>query len=249
MRERLEISTAAGLGLLLLLAPAQAQKVAQNDEGGEDTEARLETEHARGSYAGVKPGGDAPPGNTVAKPGDKPAEITWPGFQMMPDGSSRVFLQTTVPLDTQASMLPNKVVIDLGNVRIVGTNRFALYTKFFNTPVTRVEIKQAHKRTTLELALRAPAQPRISTERAKSGYFFVYVDFPPGDYLPKGTAPEARLPPPAPGGEPPSSLPPPPPAPPRRASASADTSMDAELPPGVAKPKAKAKSSTKGSIT
>jgi hypothetical protein len=179
---------------------------------------------------------------------------------MQPDGSSRVFLQTTVPIDAQPAIVGNQMRIDLGDARIVGTNRYPLYTQFFNTPVTRVAVRREKKRTILELTLRLPVQPRLSTEQAPSGYHFLYIDFPIGDYLPKAaTATRAAPPPPtrvegtalepaAPthletsaGNQAQGS---------GRASGAINTSMDRELPPGMAKPKAKAttKTSTSGSL-
>jgi hypothetical protein len=207
--------------------------------------------HASGAYAGVKAGGDQTPTIAVpVKPGTTPAVITWPGFQMQPDGSSRVFLQSTAPLNAQAAMTNDKLlVVDLGDATVAGpNNRRALYTSFFNTPVTRVEIKNVRKRVTVELTLRAPVQPRISSEQAKSGFFFVYIDFPPGSYV---AAPAPRA----------ASAPPPPPvteATPQddapsvlddqraanaNARARASTAMDGELPPGMGKPKASGKTS------
>lgn len=238
--------------LLLATASAHAQEIALNPEanGGKTAKrgkGQLDaTEHPPGTYAGVKPGGAAPPG-TLAKPGAQPVEITWPGFQMQPDGSSRVFLQTTVPLDGRPVMAGNKLTMDLGNALIVGASRFPLYTQFFNTPVTRVEIRRARKHTTLEITLRTPIEPRISNERAASGFQFLYLDFPAGDYLPKTASVErqgAPPPPPHPEGpgydDPPSHIDGEP-----GPSASASTAMDAELPPGMAKPKGKAKAKAK----
>jgi hypothetical protein len=203
--------------------------------------------HGRGSYAGVRAGGDQTPA-IAAKPGTTPAVITWPGFQMQPDGGSRVFLQSTAPLATQAAMANDRLlVVDLGDAGVAGpNNRRPLYTSYFNTPVTRVEIKRTKKRITLELTLRAPVQPRISTEQAKSGYYFVYIDFPPGTYVaapaPAAAAPNAPPPPPVTGA---AGLegPPAPSALDEGAGANmrASTAMDGELPPGMSKPKAKAK--------
>jgi hypothetical protein len=236
--------------LLLAVTSAHAQEVALNPKGKERKAQQDGTEHPPGTYAGVKPGGAAPPGN-LAKPGSRPVEITWPGFQMQPDGSSRVFLQTTVPVDARPTMAGNKVIVDLGNALIVvGTNRFPLFTQYFNTPVTRVEIKRARKHTTLEITLRAPIEPRVSSEQAPSGFHFLYLDFPAGDYAPK-TAPietsAAPLPPPKPEGadyDNPSHLEG---GATGQGRASASTAMDGELPPGMAKPKAKAKTKTKAS--
>ena len=107
----------------------------------------------------------------------------------------------------------------------------------------------------LVISLRADVQPAVSTERAQSGFNFVYIDFPAGNYLteqPQGIA----APTPAKqtdgaaldaaeqnpshldgqvGGSGASA------APKSAVQARASTAMDAELPPGMGKPKAKPK--------
>ena len=241
------ILTAVIVSLGATSARAQELQLGPNEGMNGSSEAAM---HARGTYAGVRAGGDQTPAiSAPAKPGTTPAVITWPGFQMQPDGSSRVFLQSTAPLATQAAMANDRLlVVDLGDAGIAGpNNRRPLYTSYFNTPVTRVEIKRTKKRVTLELTLRAPVQPRISSEQAKSGYYFVYIDFPPGTYVaaPAPAAQNAAPPPPVTGSagldEPP--------APSALddnggASMRASTAMDGELPPGMSKPKAKAKAKT-----
>jgi hypothetical protein len=262
--------TLAGLcaAALLSAAQAEAQEVALGEEG-----AKAKSEHPRGSYGGVKPGGDEPPAIS-AKPGSTPPAITWPGFQAMPDGSSRVFVQVTTQVDVSAASVNGKIVVDLGNVAIVGkTNRFPLITKFFNTPVTQVEVKRANKRTTLVLSMRAQVEPRISHEQAKSGFHFVYIDFPTGSYLPHEPQAAAATPSTAPAVDLPEAAKPEDvtarEAPSHlegaasgqvkasgsaslsasgSASAGTDTSVDAELPPGVSKTNARSKTKASGKL-
>jgi len=212
--------------------------------------------HARGTYMGVKPGGNQAPGLKV-RAGQTPASVTWPGFQMQPDGSSRVFIQTTVPVDPNVSAGGNRVVVDLGNAEVVGprANRLPFYTQFFNTPVTSVEItrERKSKRTLLVIKLRADVQPRVSSEVAPSGFNFVYFDFPAGQYL--ANAPTVAPPPPTQADSSVLNQPPPVPADPpthldgevnargsvTTPSATANARLNSELPPGMGKTKAKAK--------
>jgi hypothetical protein len=152
--------------------------------------------HPPGTYEGVQPGGNQPP-PVPATPNSSPALITWPGFQMRPDGSSRVFIQSTSPIGHTVSQKGNLLLIDLGDARVSGeTNQFALYTRFFNTPVVRAQLKPG-PRAVLEIELRASVQPSISTEQAASGFHFLYVDFPAGQYLTKGPVAAAPTPSPA----------------------------------------------------
>jgi hypothetical protein len=204
--------------------------------------------NAPGSYAGVKPGGEQLPA-IAAKPGATPAAVTWPGFQMQPDGSSRVFLQTTAPVATQTQNSGKQVIVDLGACTIAGdTNALPLDTRFFNSPVTRITLRREKGRLRLVLSLRKPVTPSVTTERASSGFHFVYVDFPAGRY---GGQSVVGAPPPMPD-EPQSSRPAAQREPPShlagevRARGKVDTSMDRELPPGMGEVKAdgKAGSST-----
>jgi hypothetical protein len=184
---------------LWAVSPAYAQQVQlsadEHIEAGELSAQPHPTRgsiHPRGTYAGVKPGGNEPPA-VAATPSSTPALVTWPGFQMRPDGSSRVFLQSTAPITVTPSQQGNLLRLDLGEIRVSGeTNQFALVTRFFDTPVTRVQLKGG-KRTVLEIELRAAAQPTISSERAQSGFHFTYIDFPKGSYLTKA-APAAGSP-------------------------------------------------------
>ena len=237
-------------------APAtRAQEVRLGPPSADDATG----EHAAGVYTGVKPGGNEAPAVPV-KAGVTPATVTWPGFQMRPDGSSRVFLQTSVSVTTAGSLHQRFFIVELGDAPIAGdTNRYPLLTQHFTTPVTRVELKRANRRTTLILTLRADVQPQVSSEQAQSGFFFLYVDFPPGNYTavnPDPSASAARptdgaaldMAPPAPSTAP---SPPSPPAPEASAGANASAQVsagtDSELPPGIAKPKAKARAKAKTS--
>jgi hypothetical protein len=160
---------------------------------------------------------------------------------MRPDGGSRVFVQLTTPVTTAVQTHGNVLSVDLGGARVGGaTNRFPLYTRYFNTPVVRAQLVQKDGRTRLELELRTQVSPQLSSESAKSGFYFLYVDFPPGNYL-IPSAQTAPSKPSAPGQPAPPPAPPEPEAPrhldelPKKAKGSAqlDTSMDGELPPGM----------------
>jgi hypothetical protein len=150
--------------------------------------------HPAGTYTGVAPGGSATP--AVGMPaGKSPATITWPGFQMRPDGTSRVFIQSTAPLNPQPSAAPNKYLVLLPGARVSGgTNRLPLETRFFNTPVTKVSLSVNRDGAQLILDLRADVAPQISTERDSTGYYFTYIDLPKGHFVvaadkPKPTSP------------------------------------------------------------
>jgi hypothetical protein len=136
------------------------------------------------SYSGVTPGSDVLPEGIAAAPGQG-SLVTWPGFQMLQDGGSRVFVQTTIEitpelkregLDGWALTLP-AVKLPEGNARR------PLDTHFFNTPVKSVKALHRGKGVAVVLDMRAKLTPTVRTERAANGYFFVYLEFPAGNFL------------------------------------------------------------------
>jgi hypothetical protein len=139
--------------------------------------------HAQ-SYAGVVPGTSNVPDRIAAQPGQA-ALVTWPGFQMLPSGGSRVFVQTSVEVKPELKREGTSIVLVLPEVSVpAGNNRLPLDTHFFNTPVTAVRTKvgEGGRGVMVVLSVRAEVAPVLRTERAANGYFFTYVDFAPGQY-------------------------------------------------------------------
>ncbi|HKP58851.1 MAG TPA: AMIN domain-containing protein [Polyangiales bacterium] len=156
--------------------------------------------HPLGSYAGVVPGNSSAPPVQAPKTETKPL-ITWPGFQMRQDGTSRVFIQSTGALTPQPSAAPAKFSVYLPGAKVAGnTNRLPLETRFFNTPVARVNIDVQKEGVTLVLDMRADISPVVSSERGPTGYYFLYIDLPKGQYV--QTPPPAADAPPSPGAQP-----------------------------------------------
>ncbi len=155
-------------------------------------------EHAAGTYAGVSPGGPQAPAVSNAA-GQTPATVTWPGFQMRPDGTSRVFFQSTAPVLVQTSVESGKFIVKLPGAKVAGDiNRLPLETRFFNTPVTKVTIAETRAAVVLTLWLRAQVTPHVSAERGASGYSFTYIDLPAGSFLTDAEKAQAAPPAPAP---------------------------------------------------
>lgn len=224
---------AAGSLVLASAGAAQAQLLS----GGEGLGDEPEKENPRGAYTGVKPGGSEKPA-VPATAGTVPVSLTWPGFKMNIDGTSRVFVQTTAPVAVDSQVAPDKVVISFGDANIVGaTNRLPLITKYFNTPVEEAELVRADGVTKMVIHLRAAATPKVSSAEAPSGFFFVYVDFPAGDFkpvdmpsiMPSPTGDTA----PIPEGQVDRTKKRKPFEPPAPDHLEVDTSMDDELPPGM----------------
>ena len=150
--------------------------------------------HPLGSYAGVVPGASTPPAVPVARGETKPV-ITWPGFQMRQDGTSRVFIQSTTALTPQSSSEGARFTVFLPGAKVAGnTNRLPLETRFFNTPVSRVNIEVQRGGVSLVLDMRAEISPIVSSERGPAGYYFLYIDLPKGSFVktPAPPSPEAQ---------------------------------------------------------
>jgi hypothetical protein len=141
--------------------------------------------HTSGSYAGVVPGAVKAKPPAAAKVAKGQPTITWPGFQMRPDGSSRVFIQSNAPIEAKVlSAAEGKFEVQLPHARVAAqTNRLPLDTRFFNTPVTRVSVNVARSGAVVHLDMRSPVAPQITSEQGPGGYFFTYIELPKGEYL------------------------------------------------------------------
>ncbi|HET8934406.1 MAG TPA: AMIN domain-containing protein [Polyangiales bacterium] len=146
--------------------------------------------HSSGTYAGVVPGKAKPAVPPKAPNAKAPLTITWPGFQMQPDGSSRVFIQSNKPLEPKVLKSPDgKFELELPGAHIAAkTNRLPLDTRFFNTPVKKVSVNAARSGAIVQLDLRATVTPQITSEQGPAGYYFTYIELPKGEYVKQPTA-------------------------------------------------------------
>src|SRR6476659_7905146 len=91
-------------------------------------------------YAGVVPGTDTVPGSVAGAAGSQ-TTVTWPGFQVLGDGGTRVFVQTSGPVQPELKRDgANWLVIIPGVLLPRGNVRLPLDTHFFNTPVTTARL-------------------------------------------------------------------------------------------------------------
>jgi len=135
------------------------------------------------AYGGVVPGSEAMPENLPAAPGQG-ALLTWPGFQMLPGGGSRVFVQTSSEVTPELKRDGDDWHVVLKGVALPpGNTRRPLDTKYFNTPVSSVRTVARAGAAVVVLHMRAKLKPLVRTERAPSGYFFTYLEFPAGNFL------------------------------------------------------------------
>ncbi|MFT3922741.1 MAG: hypothetical protein QM778_09420 [Myxococcales bacterium] len=146
-------------------------------------------------YGGVVPGSNAVPGSVASSPATAGAQVTWPGFQVLEDGGTRVFVQTNVAVQPELKKDGQNWLVVIPGVSLPkGNARLPLDTHFFNTPVTSARMQPLHsagKRrrkhqvgtgVTVLLEMRAPVTPKLRTEKAPNGYFFTYIEFAAGKY-------------------------------------------------------------------
>ncbi len=131
-------------------------------------------------YGGVSPGSVTVPEGMPAA--GSAAVVTWPGFQMTPDGGSRVFVQTSVVVKPSLKRAGSTFVLRIPGVSLPrGNARLPLDTRYFKTPVENVRAKQLPDGSVaVTIRVRGKPQPKLTTEKASNGYFFTYVDFVPG---------------------------------------------------------------------
>jgi hypothetical protein len=190
--------------------------------------------HASGTYAGVVPGAanKPPPAARAAK---KAPTITWPGFQMQADGSSRVFIQSSVPMEAKVLPAANgKYELQFPGARVAAkTNRLPLDTRYFNTPVSKVSVSAARSGAVVQLELRSPVAPKITSELGAAGYFFTYIELPKGEYVKQSASASNNPPPPKPSKVIGPAAPPPAPEPAKPAARSGARRADAKVSGGI----------------
>jgi hypothetical protein len=113
----------------------------------------------------------------------------FPGFQMLPDGSSRVFVDISRKVDVTEHVAAGFVTYELKDSRIEATNDLnPIETYYFNTPVIRARLRRDKKDKDLSLviSLRGEAKPTYRVNEMRDGSVRLEVDFPPGNYVTAG---------------------------------------------------------------
>jgi hypothetical protein len=112
-----------------------------------------------------------------------------PGFEMLGDGSTRVFVQMPKAVTYAAKAGAGSVTYVLKDIHVDKRNNYnPLVTLHFNTPVTSARLVPHGRDLWLVVALRAKVQPVVAMQPAKDGGSVLQLDFPKGDYLPAASA-------------------------------------------------------------
>jgi hypothetical protein len=144
--------------------------------------------HASGTRRGATATATAAASAASATPAPNEGEgAVVPGFEMLGDGSTRVFVQMPRAPQYTTKVEPNKIVYVLKDLRVDKRNNYnPLVTVHFNTPVTSARLVPHGKDLWLVIAVRAKAQPAVALQAGKDGTSILQVDFPKGEYLPAG---------------------------------------------------------------
>jgi hypothetical protein len=133
---------------------------------------------------------------SVAQPPPSTPTALMPGFEMMPDGSTRLFVELSKPTAFDTKPARGSVTYVLKEAHTDRrNNQNPLVTVHFNTPVTSARLAPHGKDLWFVVELRANVQPAVTMDSTKEGVATLRVAFPKGDYLPPHA--EQDTPPPA----------------------------------------------------
>ena len=103
---------------------------------------------------------------------------TFPGFKVLPDGTSRVFVEVSKKVDITEHKAQGRVTYRMKGVSApIRTNRLPLLTGFFASPVGRVQLVEEGSDVDLVIELRAPSEAQHKVIASEGG-IVLQVDFP-----------------------------------------------------------------------
>ena len=114
---------------------------------------------------------------------------TLPGFEMLPDGGSRFFVEMTQNVPVEEKKAAGAITYILKGEHVAKmNNENALVTVHFNTPVSRARLLPFGRDLHFILELRANVAPTFKVVPAKDGAAILQIEFPKGTFLPTGDA-------------------------------------------------------------
>jgi hypothetical protein len=121
---------------------------------------------------------------------------TFPGFEQLPDGGSRLFVHVSQGVPIEERRAPGTVTYVLRGAHLrVHNDANALVTVHFNTPVFRARLAPQGNDLLFILEMRSAASPSFTMQASPDKSATLRIDFPKGDFVTgDGTEP---LPPPA----------------------------------------------------
>ena len=109
---------------------------------------------------------------------------TFPGFEALPDGGSRLFVQLNqaVPVEERRAAGSVTYVLKGAHLRVHNDSN-ALVTVHFNTPVFRARLVPQGNDLLFILELRGAATPTFKLNANQDKTSTLQIDFPKGDFL------------------------------------------------------------------
>jgi hypothetical protein len=129
-----------------------------------------------------KPTRRAPQGHAAVRRSGPLA--TFPGFEALPDGGSRLFVQlnTSVPVEERKAAGSITYVLKGAHLRVHNDSN-ALVTVHFNTPVFRARLAPQGNDLLFILELRSAATPTFKMSANQDKTSTLQIDFPKGDFI------------------------------------------------------------------
>jgi hypothetical protein len=113
------------------------------------------------------------------------AVATFPGFRLLPDGTSRIYVELTRQVAVDERRADGMLVYRIHDARVpVRNNRNALITTHFATPVGRARLLRSGADVELLIDLRKSVSATHKVVAGENGGARLEVDFPAGDYPP-----------------------------------------------------------------
>jgi hypothetical protein len=112
-------------------------------------------------------------------------EATFPGFEQLPDGGSRLFVRVSQTVGVEERKAPGAITYVLRGAHLrVHNDANALVTVHFNTPVYRARLTPQGNDLLFILEMRSAAAPafKLTTNADKSATLM--IDFAKGDFIP-----------------------------------------------------------------
>jgi hypothetical protein len=109
---------------------------------------------------------------------------TFPGFELLPDGGSRLFVQLSqnVPVEERRAQGSVTYVLKGAHLRVHNDSN-ALVTVHFNTPVFRARLTPQGNDLLFVLELRAAATPTFKVTENQDKTATLQIDFAKGDFI------------------------------------------------------------------
>lgn len=131
-----------------------------------------------GFYSGVSVQGNQLPPHPVQKLGNRPATMTWAGFERTGSGS-RVFFQLSAEADYTVKQKDGVITVRMRKTKVnVRNNLRRLDLSYFKTPVSTVKVRRKGRDAVATIRLKTAATPEVSyVDTGGSGYKLLVLSF------------------------------------------------------------------------